>query len=116
MCKALPTTAVPAMAMLPAVVQVNAPVGIRMIVPLAPVIGGCVTIVSIAAVPLIKLIDLVGPIELALAIVLVPPDSAVKVLVVRLVAERAPTTESVARLRVPVNVRSPLNVALAPFQ
>ena len=52
MCSARPTTAVPAMAMLPAVVQVKAPVGIKIIVPFVPNIGDCGVIVAIAAVPL----------------------------------------------------------------
>jgi hypothetical protein len=60
---------VPATAKLPAVVQVNAPVGINVILPPPAAIGVGAVIVSIAAVPLINTIDVVGAIVAAEAIV-----------------------------------------------
>jgi hypothetical protein len=66
---ALLTTAVPATAKLPAVVQVNTPVGINVILPPPDAIGVGAVIVSIAAVPLINTIDVVGAIVAAEAIV-----------------------------------------------
>jgi hypothetical protein len=55
--------------MLPAVVQVNIPVGIKIIVPPPAEIGLGAVIVTIAVVPLINVIGLVGAIVVALAIV-----------------------------------------------
>ena len=69
MSNALLTTAVPATAKLPAVVQVNAPVGIKVILPPPAEIGVGAVIVSIAAVPLINTIEVVGAIVAAEAIV-----------------------------------------------
>lgn len=69
MVNALLTTAEPAMAMLPAAVQVNSPVGIRVIVP-PPLVSGLGTvIVATAAVPEINVMPTVGAIVPALAIV-----------------------------------------------
>lgn len=63
------TTAVPATAILPAVVQVKAPVGIKVIVPPPVVNGAIAVIVTTAAVPEIKVMLFVGAIVAALAIV-----------------------------------------------
>ena len=63
------TTAVPATAILPAVVQVKAPVGIKMIVPPPAEIGAGAVMVTIAAVPEIMVIGLVGATVAAEAIV-----------------------------------------------
>jgi hypothetical protein len=60
---------VPATAILPAVVQVNAPVGIKVILPPPDAIGVGAVIVTTAAVPLINTIDVVGAIVAAEAIV-----------------------------------------------
>lgn len=59
----------PATAILPAVVHVNAPVGIKVIVPPPAEIGDGAVIVTTAVVPLINVIGLVGAIVVALAIV-----------------------------------------------
>jgi hypothetical protein len=69
MVNALLTTAVPNTAMLPAAVHVNAPVGIKVIVPPPAEIGAGAVIVTTAAVPLTKAICVVGAIVAALAIV-----------------------------------------------
>ena len=63
------TTAVPNTAILPAAVHVNAPVGIKIIVPPPAEIGAGAVIVTTAAVPLTKAICVVGAIVAALAIV-----------------------------------------------
>ena len=57
------------MAILPAAVHVNAPVGIKVIVPPPAEIGLGAVIVTTAVVPLINVICLVGAIVVALAIV-----------------------------------------------
>jgi hypothetical protein len=69
MVNALPTIAVEAKAMLPAIVVVNMPVGIIVICPpvVKILVGG--VIVTIAVVPDTKLIKAVGAIVVALAIV-----------------------------------------------
>ena len=67
--KALLTTAVPEIAILPAAVQVKAPVGITVIVPPPVEIGAGAVIVTTAAVPEIKVIGAVGAIVVAEAIV-----------------------------------------------
>ena len=59
----------PATAILPAAVHVNAPVGIKVIVPPPDKIAVGAVIVTIAVVPLINVIGLVGAIVVALAIV-----------------------------------------------
>lgn len=59
----------PATAILPAVVQVNAPVGIKVILPPPDAIGVGAVIVTTAAVPLINTIDVVGAIVAAEATV-----------------------------------------------
>jgi hypothetical protein len=69
MVNALPTTAVPNTAILPAAVHVNTPVGIKVIVPPPAEIGAGAVIVTTAAVPLINTICVVGAIVAALAIV-----------------------------------------------
>ena len=69
MVNALPTTAVPNTAILPAAVHVNTPVGIKVIVPPPAEIGAGAVIVTTAAVPLTKAICVVGAIVAALAIV-----------------------------------------------
>lgn len=66
---ALFTTAVPATAMLPAVVQVNAPVGSNVIAPPPVEIGAATVIFTTAAVPEIKVIGVTGAMVPALAIV-----------------------------------------------
>jgi hypothetical protein len=60
---------VPNTAILPAAVHVNAPVGIKTIVPPPAEIGVGAVIVTIAVVPLINVIGLVGAIVAALAMV-----------------------------------------------
>ena len=59
------TTAVPKTAILPAVVQVKAPVGIKTILPPPKEIGLGAVIVTIAVVPEMKVIGLVGAIVVA---------------------------------------------------
>jgi hypothetical protein len=66
---ALLTTAVPKTAILPAAVQVNAPVGIRVILPPPKEIGLGAVIFTIAVVPETNAIDVVGAIVVAEAIV-----------------------------------------------
>jgi hypothetical protein len=60
---------VPDIAILPALVQVNAPVGIKVIRPPPDAIGVGAVIVTTAVVPLINTIDVVGAIVVAEAIV-----------------------------------------------
>ena len=69
MVNALPTTAVEARAMLPAIVVVNIPVGINVIVPPPKDIGLGAVIVAIGVTPEINVIALVGAIVVADAIV-----------------------------------------------
>lgn len=84
------TTAVPAKAIFPAVVQVNAPVGIRVIVPPPSEIGVGAVIVTTAAVPDINVICFVGAIVAALAIVGAAALVALRPLSVTLVPVAAP--------------------------
>ena len=65
----MPTTAVVAIAIFPALVVVNTPVGINVILPPPLEIGLGAVIVTIAAVPDINVIGSVGAIVVALAIV-----------------------------------------------
>lgn len=65
----MPTTAVDASAIFPAVVVVKIPVGMKVIVPPPVDIGDGAVIVAIAAVPLINVIAFAGAIVVALAIV-----------------------------------------------
>jgi hypothetical protein len=60
---------VPDIAILPALVQVNAPVGIKVILPPPDAIGVGAVMVTTAAVPLINTMDVVGAIVAAEAIV-----------------------------------------------
>ena len=69
MVNALPTTAVEAKAILPAIVVVNMPVGINVIVPPPNDMGLGAVIVSMGVTPDIKVIALVGAIVVADAIV-----------------------------------------------
>ena len=87
---ALLTTAVPATAMFPAVVQVNAPVGINVIVPPPVEIGAAAVMVTTAVVPETKAIGVVGAIVVALAIVGAAALTALKPLSERLVPVAAP--------------------------
>jgi hypothetical protein len=77
---------------LPAVVQVNAPVGIRVIVPPPVEIGTAAVIVTTAVVPEIKVMGAVGAIVVALAIVGAAALTALKPLNERLVPVAAPRT------------------------
>jgi hypothetical protein len=107
---------VPANAILPAVVHVNTPVGIKVIVPPPAEIGLGAVIVTTAVVPEIKTIGVVGAIVVALATVGAAALTALKLLNTRLVPVAAPRTgvvnvgevENTAR---PVPVSS-VNVAL----
>ena len=69
MVNALPTTAVEASAILPAIVVVNIPVGISVIVPPPKEIGLGAVMVTIGVTPEINVIALVGAIVVADAIV-----------------------------------------------
>jgi len=89
---ALFTTAVPATAIFPAVVQVNAPVGIKVIVPPPVEIGAAAVIVTTAVVPETKAIEVVGAMVVALAIVGAAALTALKLLSERLVPVAAPMT------------------------
>jgi len=68
---------VPNTAILPAAVHVNAPVGIKIIVPPPTEIGLGAVIFTTAVVPLINVIGLVGAIVVALAIVGAAPVDAI---------------------------------------
>ena len=69
MVNTLPTTAVEAKAMLPAIVVVKIPVGIRVIVPPPSDIGLGAVIVTTGTTPDTKVISVVGAIVVAEAIV-----------------------------------------------
>lgn len=86
------TTAVPATAMFPAVVQVNAPVGINVIVPPPAEIGAAAVMVTTAVVPETKAIGVVGAMVVALATVGAAVLTALKLLNTRLVPVAAPIT------------------------
>jgi hypothetical protein len=75
------TTAVPATAILPAVVQVNAPVGIKVIVPPVVEIGAGAVMVTMAAVPEIMVTGAVGATVAAEAIVPATAVLAIKPIV-----------------------------------
>jgi hypothetical protein len=76
--------------MFPAVVQVKAPVGIKVIVPPPVEIGAAAVIVTTAVVPETKAIGVVGAIVVALAIVGAAALTALKLLSERLVPVAAP--------------------------
>jgi len=78
--------------MFPAVVQVNAPVGINVIVPPPAEIGLGAVMVTTAVVPETKAIGVVGAIVVALAIVGAAALTALKLLNTRLVPVAAPRT------------------------
>lgn len=104
MLKALLTTAVPAIAMLPAVVHVNAPVGINVIVPPPTDIGLGAVIVTMPAVPLINTIDVVGAIVVALAIVGATSVEDIKPEYLGLVSVGVPSVGDVPNTNAPVPV------------
>jgi hypothetical protein len=107
---ALFTTAVPATAIFPAVVQVNAPVGIKVIVPPPVEIGAAAVIVTTAVVPETKAIGVVGAMVVALAIVGAAALTALKLLSERLVPVAAPMT-GVTRVGVFANTAEPVPVS-----
>lgn len=78
--------------MLPAAVQVNAPVGINVIVPPPVEIGAAAVMVTTAAVPEINTIGVVGAMVAALAIVGAAALTALKPLNEILVPVAAPRT------------------------
>lgn len=104
------TTAVPATAIFPAVVQVNAPVGINVIVPPPVEIGAAAVMVTTAVVPETKAIGVVGAIVVALAIVGAAALTALKLLSERLVPVAAPIT-GVTRVGVVANTAAPVPVS-----
>jgi len=101
---------VPATAILPAVVQVNAPVGINVIAPPPAEIGLGAVMVTIAVVPETKAIGVVGAIVVALAIVGAAALTALKLLNTRLVPVAAPMT-GVTRVGVFANTAEPVPVS-----
>ena len=104
------TTAVPATAILPAVVQVNAPVGINRITPPPADIGEAAVIVATAAVPEINVICFVGAIVVALAIVDAAAFVALNPLNVRLVPVATPIS-GVTNVGVVANTAEPVPVS-----
>ena len=100
----------PATAIFPAVVQVNAPVGISLITPPPADIGDAAVIVTIAAVPEIKVICVVGAIVVALAIVGAAALVALNPLKVRLVPVATPRT-GVTKVGVVANTAEPVPVS-----
>ena len=104
------TTAVPATAIFHAVVQVNAAVGIKMIVPPPAEIGAAAVIVTTAVVPETKTIGVVGAIVVALAIVGAAALTAVKLLSTRLVPVAAPRI-GVTSVGVVANTAEPVPVS-----
>ena len=107
---ALLTTAVPSTAIFPAAVQVNAPVGINVIVPPPVEIGAAAVIFTTAAVPEIKTIGVVGAMVVALAIVGAAALTALKPLSERLVPVAAPMT-GVTSVGVVANTAEPVPVS-----
>lgn len=107
---ALLTTAVPARAIFPAVVQVNMPVGINVIVPPPVEIGAAAVMVTTAVVPEIKTIGVVGAIVVALAIVGAAALTALKLLSEMLVPVAAPIT-GVTNVGVFANTFAPVPVS-----
>lgn len=100
MTKALLTTAVDASAMFPAVVVVKMPVGISVIDPPPDAIGAGGVIVSIAVVPLMNTMAVVGAIVVALAIVGAAAEVA-----------RTPDTIGVVRVGVVAKTAAPVPVS-----
>jgi hypothetical protein len=107
---ALLTTAVPSTAIFPAAVQVNAPVGINVIVPPPVEIGAAAVIFTTAAVPETKTIGVVGAIVVALAMVGAAALTALKLLNARLVPVAAPMT-GVVNVGVVANTAEPVPVS-----
>ena len=107
---ALLTTAVPAKAIFPAVVHVNTPVGINVIVPPPVEIGAAAVMVTTAVVPEIKTIGVVGAIVVALAMVGAAALTALKLLNARLVPMAAPRT-GVTKVGVVANTAEPVPVS-----
>jgi hypothetical protein len=101
---------VPATAILPAVVQVNAPVGINVIAPPPAEIGLGAVMVTIAVVPETKAIGVVGAIVVALATVGAAALTALKLLNTRLVPVAAPMT-GVTSVGVVANTAEPVPVS-----
>ena len=104
------TTAVPATAMFPAVVQVNAAVGNKVIVPPPNEIGVAAVTVSIAAVPEINTMGVVGAMVVALAMVGAAAVTALKLLKRMLVPVAAPST-GVTSVGVVANTATPVPVS-----
>ena len=100
----------PAKAILPAVVHVNIPVGINVIVPPPVEIGAAAVIFTTAVVPEIKVICAVGAIVVALAIVGAAALVALKLLSTRLVPVAAPMT-GVTSVGVVANTAEPVPVS-----
>ena len=96
--------------MFPAVVQVNAPVGINVIVPPPAEIGLGAVMVTTAVVPETKAIGVVGSIVVALAIVGAAALTALKLLNTRLVPVAAPMT-GVTSVGVVANTAAPVPVS-----
>jgi hypothetical protein len=107
---ALLTTAVPANAILPAVVHVNTPVGIKIIEPPPAEIGLGAVIVTTAVVPETKAIGVVGAIVVALATVGAAALTALKLLNTRLVPVAAPMI-GVTSVGVVANTADPVPVS-----
>ena len=97
--------------MLPAAVQVNAPVGINVIVPPPVEIGAAAVMVTTAAVPEINTIGVVGAMVAALAIVGAAALTALKPLNEILVPVAAPRT-GVTSVGVVANTADPVPVSL----
>ena len=100
----------PARAIFPAVVQVNTPVGINVIVPPPVEIGAAAVIVTTAATPEIKTTGVVGAIVVALAMVGAAALTALKPLNERLVPVAAPRT-GVTKVGVVANTAEPVPVS-----
>lgn len=96
--------------MFPAAVQVNAPVGINVIVPPPVEIGAAAVIFTTAVVPETNAIGVVGAIVVALAIVGAAALTALKLLSERLVPVAAPMT-GVTRVGVVANTAEPVPVS-----
>ena len=96
--------------MLPAAVQVNAPVGINVIVPPPVEIGAAAVMVTTAAVPEINTIGVVGAMVAALAIVGAAALTALKPLNEILVPVAAPST-GVTSVGVVANTADPVPVS-----
>jgi len=96
--------------MFPAAVQVNAPVGINVIVPPPVEIGAAAVIFTIAVVPETKTIGVVGAMVVALAIVGAAALTALKPLSERLVPVAAPMT-GVANVGDVANTAAPVPVS-----